>query len=52
MSSLAYMAERYDGTHGYDMVGGYLDNPEKVFVPATKAMFALCVHINDMGKKL
>lgn len=52
MPSLAYMAEEFDGSHSYDMVGDYLDNPERVFVPATKAMFALCVLINDKGRQL
>jgi len=41
-----------DGEHQYDIVGEYLDNPEEVFVPATKAMFALCVLINEKGGKL
>lgn len=52
MTSLAYMGGNADGTHRYDMVGEYLEDPEKVFVPATKAMFALCIHINDKGRKV
>ena len=52
LTSLAYMSGHADGAHKYDMVGEYTEHPERVFVPATKAMFALCIHINDKGRKV
>jgi hypothetical protein len=46
------MSGHVDGAHKYDMVGEYTEHPERVFVPATKAMFALCIHINDKGRRV
>ncbi|MCY1169053.1 hypothetical protein D9M73_90670 [compost metagenome] len=52
ITGLAYLVESGNGSHSYGMVGDYLESPEKVFVPAAKGMFALCVHINEQGRKV
>lgn len=52
IKSIAFLAEKADGSQTYGVAGDYLINPSKAFVPATKGMFDLCVHIADLGQKV
>jgi len=52
IKSAAWLVENSNGTQSYGVAGDYLVNPGKAFVPATKGMFDLCVHIADMGQKV
>lgn len=47
--SLAYLVERKDSSHVFGLSGDYFDHPEKVYVPANRAIYGLCTHIHDSG---
>lgn len=52
IKSVAFLVEHANGSQSYGVAGDYLVNPGKAFLPATKGMFDLCVHIADMGQSV